>query len=58
MSETKKKSIEDQKEELMEIVSKIEDVGVLKDIYEEMCSYLKKKGKKKSFRIIQPEEKK
>lgn len=58
MGEIKKKSIKEQKEELIEIVSKIEDENILKDIYKEMCSYLKKKGKKKSFRIIQPEEKK
>lgn len=49
MGEIKKKSIKEQKEELIEIVSKIEDENILKDIYEEMCSYLKKKGKKKKI---------
>ena len=58
MGEIKKKSIKEQKEELIEIVSKIEDENILKDIYEEMCSYLKKKRKKKRFRIVQSEEKK
>lgn len=31
------KTMEEQKKELIEIVSKIEDVNVLKEIYEELC---------------------
>lgn len=47
------KSIEEQREELMKMVHEIEDVNALKEIYEEMCAYLKRK----SFRIVHLEEK-
>lgn len=45
----KEKTMEEQKKELIEIVSKIEDVNVLKEIYEELCKCMEEELEEQSY---------